>query len=102
MATWPYSAAPRASYAGVRLEAGDDDVPAFTGHREAIRAALVNLMLNGIDAAGAAWDRLRALELPPLGRDSECGEAADGLEEAARRAAPRLAALNFRRHLYSL
>lgn len=44
---------PRASYAGVRLEAGDDDVPAFTGHREAIRAALVNLMLNGIDAAGA-------------------------------------------------
>jgi signal transduction histidine kinase len=45
-------AGPRAAHAGVRLEA---DVPAglvTVGHPEALRAALVNLVLNAIDAAG--------------------------------------------------
>lgn len=45
-------AGPRAAHAGVRLE---QDVPAglvTIGHPEALRAALVNLVLNAIDAAG--------------------------------------------------
>ncbi|RLS80228.1 MAG: sensor histidine kinase [Planctomycetota bacterium] len=44
--------APRCAHVGVRLEC---DVPAglaLVGRREALRSALVNLALNGIDAAG--------------------------------------------------
>jgi signal transduction histidine kinase len=46
-------AGPRSEHAGVRLET---DLPArlppLTGRREALRAALVNLALNAIDAVG--------------------------------------------------
>jgi len=43
--------APRCDHAGVRLECGPATA-AVVGRREALRAALVNLALNGIDAAG--------------------------------------------------
>lgn len=44
---------PRADHAGARLEAGPDPAGLeFTGRREALRAAVVNLVLNAIDAAG--------------------------------------------------
>ncbi|MFM7109306.1 MAG: sensor histidine kinase [Planctomycetaceae bacterium] len=43
--------APRCDHAGVRLECAPS-AAAVVGRREALRAALVNLALNGIDAAG--------------------------------------------------
>ena len=43
--------APRCDHAGVRLEC-DVSTATVTGRRESLRAALVNLALNGIDAAG--------------------------------------------------
>jgi signal transduction histidine kinase len=44
---------PRGEHAGVVLEAEPAaNLPRFTGRREALRAALVNLVLNAIDAAG--------------------------------------------------
>ncbi|MFM9059152.1 MAG: ATP-binding protein [Planctomycetaceae bacterium] len=43
--------APRCDHAGVRLECAPV-ATALVGRREALRAALVNLALNGIDAAG--------------------------------------------------
>ena len=44
--------APRCEHAGVRLHGADPQGVAFTGRREPLRAALVNLVLNAIDAAG--------------------------------------------------
>jgi signal transduction histidine kinase len=44
---------PRSEHAGVRLEAVPPaSLPPLTGRREALRAALVNLALNAIDAVG--------------------------------------------------
>ena len=43
---------PRAEHAGVRLESGPPSGGTLVGHRDAVRAALVNLAVNGIDAAG--------------------------------------------------
>lgn len=44
---------PRCVHAGVTLETDlPANLPPLTGHREALRAALVNLALNAIDAAG--------------------------------------------------
>ena len=46
-------AGPRSEHAGVRLEADlPASLPPLTGRREALRAALVNLALNAIDAVG--------------------------------------------------
>ena len=46
-------AGPRSEHAGVRLEADPPaGLPPLTGRREALRAALVNLALNAIDAVG--------------------------------------------------
>lgn len=46
-------AGPRSEHAGVRLEADPPaSLPPLTGRREALRAALVNLALNAIDAVG--------------------------------------------------
>jgi signal transduction histidine kinase len=46
-------AGPRSEHAGVRLEAVPPaSPPPLTGRREALRAALVNLALNAIDAVG--------------------------------------------------
>lgn len=54
--------APRCDHAGVRLECGPATA-AVVGRREALRAALVNLALNGIDAAGRDGTvRLSAVE----------------------------------------
>jgi signal transduction histidine kinase len=48
-------AGPRGEHAGVLLEADPAaNLPLLTGRREALRAALVNLVLNAIDAAGRA------------------------------------------------
>ncbi len=56
--------APRCEHAGVRLEC-EASHATVTGRREALRAALVNLALNGIDAAGRDGTvRLRTRELP--------------------------------------
>jgi signal transduction histidine kinase len=44
--------APRCDHAGVRLECAPAPGLAFTGRHDSLRAALVNLALNGIDAAG--------------------------------------------------
>ena len=44
---------PRATHAGVELAACPACGTTFTGRREALRAALVNLALNAIDAAGS-------------------------------------------------
>jgi signal transduction histidine kinase len=44
--------APRCSHAGVRLECGPASGLSIVARHEAVRAALVNLALNGIDAAG--------------------------------------------------
>jgi hypothetical protein len=43
---------PRCVHAGVRLERGPPSGLSLVGRRDALRAALVNLALNGIDAAG--------------------------------------------------
>lgn len=44
---------PRSNHAGVRLETDlPADLPTLPGRREALRAALVNLALNAIDAVG--------------------------------------------------
>lgn len=43
---------PRCEHAGVRLECVCPDGTAVTGRREALRAAVVNLVLNAVDAAG--------------------------------------------------
>jgi signal transduction histidine kinase len=43
---------PRCAHAGVRLERGPPSGLSLVGRRDALRAALVNLALNGIDAAG--------------------------------------------------
>lgn len=54
--------APRCDHAGVRLECAPA-ATAVVGRREALRAALVNLALNGIDAAGRDGTvRLSAVE----------------------------------------
>lgn len=45
--------APRASHAGVDIAGNGGGDLEIVGQREALRAAVVNLMLNGIDAAGA-------------------------------------------------
>jgi signal transduction histidine kinase len=46
-------AGPRSAHAGVTLEADRPAaLPSFTGRREALRAALMNLALNAIDAVG--------------------------------------------------
>ena len=44
--------APRCAHAGVELTTGPDCAVSLTGRREALRAALVNLALNAIDATG--------------------------------------------------
>jgi signal transduction histidine kinase len=44
--------APRCAHAGVRLECGPRAGLAVVARHDAVRAALVNLALNGIDAAG--------------------------------------------------
>jgi signal transduction histidine kinase len=44
--------APRCQHAGVRVELGPATGLTIVGRRDALRAALVNLALNGIDAAG--------------------------------------------------
>jgi len=44
--------APRCAHAGVELTAGPDCAASLVGRREALRAALVNLTLNAIDATG--------------------------------------------------
>lgn len=44
---------PRCAHAGVRLDPGPPTGVAIAGQRDSLRAALVNLALNGIDAAGA-------------------------------------------------
>jgi signal transduction histidine kinase len=53
----------RADHAGVQIEADTQaPLPRISGRREALRAALVNLALNAIDAAGRGghvWLRLR-------------------------------------------
>jgi signal transduction histidine kinase len=55
---------PRCEHAGVTLECGASAATVM-GRREALRAALVNLALNGIDAAGRAGTvRLSAHERP--------------------------------------
>lgn len=43
---------PRCDHAGVRMECGSPPGLAIDGRRESLRAAIVNLVLNGIDAAG--------------------------------------------------
>jgi signal transduction histidine kinase len=64
-ATAPFSAAgllqdvcdlvgPRCSHAGTRIAHHADAAVTITGRREELRSALVNLALNGIDAAGGA------------------------------------------------
>jgi signal transduction histidine kinase len=45
--------APRCVHIGVELTAGPDCAASLMGRREALRAALVNLALNAIDATGA-------------------------------------------------
>ena len=55
---------PRCDHAGVRLEC-TPSAAVVVGRREALRAALVNLALNGIDAAGRSGTvRLSATEHP--------------------------------------
>ncbi|MFM8891295.1 MAG: sensor histidine kinase [Planctomycetia bacterium] len=44
--------AARCGHAGVRLECGNKTGLSIVGRHESLRAALVNLLLNGIDAAG--------------------------------------------------
>ena len=44
--------APRCQHAGVRVEAGPATGLSIRGRRDALRAALVNLALNAVDAAG--------------------------------------------------
>ena len=44
--------AARCGHAGVRLECGNRTGLSIVGRHESLRAALVNLLLNGIDAAG--------------------------------------------------
>ena len=44
--------AARCGHAGVRLECGNRTGLSLVGRHESLRAALVNLLLNGIDAAG--------------------------------------------------
>ncbi|GBF87586.1 hypothetical protein Rsub_00297 [Raphidocelis subcapitata] len=55
-----------------------------------------------LEAAGQAWPELRALELPALGRHTLFDSDHERLEEMARRVAPRLSAVNFRRHLHHI
>jgi signal transduction histidine kinase len=43
---------PRCDHAGVRLECGPTAGLSLVGRRDALRAALVNLVLNAVDAAG--------------------------------------------------
>ena len=46
---------PRREHAGVRLDCDlPAETPRFSGRREALRAAIVNLVVNAIDAAGRA------------------------------------------------
>ncbi len=53
---------PRCDHAGVRLECAAASGMTVPGRRESLRAAVVNLALNGIDAAGAGGTvRLAAL-----------------------------------------
>ncbi len=54
---------PRCEHAGVRLAAGPPTGRQVAGHRDSLRAALMNLALNGIDAAGgggSVWVRAEA------------------------------------------
>lgn len=54
---------PRCEHAGVRLDPGSPTGRHLTGHRDSLRAALMNLVLNGIDAAGGGggvWVRVEA------------------------------------------
>jgi signal transduction histidine kinase len=44
--------APRCGHAGVRLEVGPATGLSLVGRRDSLRAALVNLVLNGVDATG--------------------------------------------------
>ncbi len=55
-----------------------------------------------LECAGEVWPELRALELPALGRATVFEADHERLEEMAWRAAPRLTALNFGRHLRPL
>ncbi len=48
--------APRCDHAGVRLECGGPTGITVVGRAESLRAALVNLALNGIEAAGRGGD----------------------------------------------
>jgi signal transduction histidine kinase len=56
----------RADHAGVRMAADiPANLPSITGRRESLRAALVNLMLNAIDAAertGHVWLRMAQMD----------------------------------------
>jgi signal transduction histidine kinase len=45
-------ARPRCDHVGITLETGPPSAARLVGHREALRAALVNLVLNAVDAAG--------------------------------------------------
>lgn len=53
---------PRATHAGVRIERSAATPVWVTGQRDALRAAAVNLALNGIDAAGAGGSVRFAVE----------------------------------------
>jgi C4-dicarboxylate-specific signal transduction histidine kinase len=48
--------APRCDHAGVRMHCGLPTNVSIIGRHDALRAALVNLVLNGIDAAGRSGD----------------------------------------------
>jgi signal transduction histidine kinase len=53
---------PRAAHAGVRVERPSTTAAQVMGQGDALRAALVNLALNGIDAAGAGGSVRLAVE----------------------------------------
>jgi len=64
---------PRCEHAGVRLELGPPSGVSLVGRHDALRAALVNLALNGIDAAG----RGGVVRLSACGRDGAAVIAVD-------------------------
>jgi signal transduction histidine kinase len=64
---------PRCEHAGVRLERGPPSGLSLVGRHDALRAALVNLALNGIDAAG----RGGLVRLSSLARDGATVLAVD-------------------------
>ena len=54
---------PRCAHAGVTLTTGPASAAVITGRREALRAALVNLALNAIDATGSGGHVTLAAEM---------------------------------------